>query len=44
MVNASWILLLAAIPTQPMNNGGPGSTVQGDVLRGQGQFLQGAAW
>ena len=22
----------------------PGSTVQGDVLRGQGQFLKGAAW
>jgi Domain of Unknown Function (DUF1080) len=23
---------------------GPGSTVQGDILRGQGQFLKGAAW
>jgi hypothetical protein len=22
----------------------PGSTVQGDILRGQGQFLKGAAW
>jgi hypothetical protein len=36
-----WLLIISAVHAQ---NTGRGSTVEGDILRGQGAFLQGAGW
>lgn len=44
-LSATLVLCLAVVAmTQAQDRVGPGSTVQGDILRGQGQFLKGAAW
>jgi hypothetical protein len=42
--SAVCLVLIAAFATQAQDYVAPGSTVEGERLRGEGQFLKGAAW
>jgi|GEM_PF-3447251 hypothetical protein len=44
-VTSVFLLLISSAPSLPAQDVVlPGSTAQGDILREQGQFLEGAAW
>ena len=38
------VVMIAAPTCHPQDVVLPGSTIEGDMLRGQGQFLKGMAW